>query len=256
MKLLINLMKLEWLNLIRGKFHIVLFITIVAIVGVYYVLPNQAAVSDLATSNIDIRYLEVPGDETMRDGLIPTMMAFEVAILGFLFIAVTMFQEKEEGAVRAYRVSPGTTLGYTFSKVILWVFLSLVYGVILSLTTVRGGINYLQLVGLIFTLSLILTSLGLIVAVFFNSLSDWFFPGVALLVVNMIPVLAVRVEGFNYPWLKIIPGYYGILGFSELYENGVIQNFVPIFGGLLMAGLLCFFLSALAVQGRLMKEGR
>lgn len=257
MKLLTNLMKLEILNVIRGKFHIVLGITIVAIIGVFYILPSEPAVSQLAeVNNVEVKYLTEPGDETLRDGLMPTMMAFEVAILGFLFIAVTMFQEKEEGTIRSYRVSPGTTFAYAFSKIAVWVVLSVLYGIICSLATVNLGINYLHLIGLVFAISLVLTSIGLIVAVFFNSMSDWFFPGVALLVVNMVPIMAVRTEGFDYSWLKIIPGYHAILGFTKLFENGVIDNFWSVFGGLMIAGIVCFLLSTLVVQRKLMKEGR
>ena len=257
MKVLINLMKLELLNVIRGKFHWVLLITIAAIIGTYYLLPPEPRGSGLADSAaVSIERIEPAPGEPVRDGLIPAMLAFEVAILGYLFIAVTMFQEKEEGAVRAYRVSPGTTLAYTLSKISVWVLISLIYAGVLAAATVTAGFSYSQMFGIVFAVSLLLTSLGLIIAVFFNSMSDWFVPGVAVLVLNMLPAISLSAGGFNPLWLKIIPGYHAVKAFDELFSAGRIDNFAPLFAALLLAAAALFSLGSLAVHLKLMREGR
>jgi fluoroquinolone transport system permease protein len=36
---------------------------------------------------------------------VPVVIVFEVVLLGFLIAAVMMFQEKQEGTLRAYRVT-------------------------------------------------------------------------------------------------------------------------------------------------------
>ena len=258
MKVLVNLMRLELLNIVRGNFHWVLLITLVAIIATFHLLPGEPEASQLtAHEELSIRYLEEPSPSTLRDRLLPTMMAFEVAILGFLFIAVTMFQEKEEGAVRAFRVSPGTTFAYTFSKITVWVIISVLYGLIMTLSTVVGKVDYVQLVGLLFTSTLILTSLGLIIAVFYTGMSDWFVPGVGILVVNMLPILSVQTDNADFIWMRIIPGYYAIHSFTELFHNGrILHGYMTVFLSSLLAGVVLFALSVLVVQKKLMKEHR
>ena len=59
--------------------------------------------------------------------VIPIFLVFDAATLGYFFVAVLMFQEKEEGTIRAIRVSPAGTLNYILSKTILYVIISLGY---------------------------------------------------------------------------------------------------------------------------------
>ena len=300
-----GLLQVEVINLLRGQFHWVLLITIVAIIITYYLLPATPALSNLAraaqvsaesgaSSAFGLVYINPaslsPADpsladpnlanpnlnpvnsnsaileqgsraasEGLRSALLPTMMAFEVVILGFLFIAVTVFQEKEEGVIRAYRVSPATTLGFCLNKVLLWTAISTIYGLILSLATANFGINYLQLAALLITASFFYSSLGLIIAVFFRNLSDWFIPGVGVLVVNMLPLLGLAVDsgnGSDSPlWMQMIPGFHSLSQFRMIFTQGQMGG--GALGFLILAltcGIIAFGLSNLCVHFILMRE--
>ena len=59
--------------------------------------------------------------------LLPVFVAMDVVFLGFVFAAVMIFQEKNEGALRAYRVSPGGSLEFILSKVLVNTALALAY---------------------------------------------------------------------------------------------------------------------------------
>ena len=48
--------------------------------------------------------------------IIPIALVFEVVLLGFFFVSVMMFQEKQEATLRAYRVTPAGAWNYILSK--------------------------------------------------------------------------------------------------------------------------------------------
>jgi ABC-2 type transport system permease protein/fluoroquinolone transport system permease protein len=92
-----------------------------------------------------------PGSQAipLNKNMIPIFMSFEVILLGFMIGAVLIFQSKQEGTIRAYRVSPGGTLVFILSKVILYDGISLIYGLVIALIAFGTTPNYLYLVLLI-----------------------------------------------------------------------------------------------------------
>ncbi len=185
---------------------------------------------------------------------IPPLLAFEVLILGFMFIAVFMFQEKEEGSIRAYRISPGSTATYILSKALVFLAIGLVYGLALVMLTIGIKLNYGMLI-LILTLGSILYSfLGAIVAVFFNNISEWFVVGTGLLMVNMAPVISHMYPSFSPKWITYIPSYSILSLFNEiLFPTGknLMPWIIPLTLGTVAAYIVCYLL----VDGKLMKEG-
>ena len=259
MKKILNLIKLEFLSITRAKFHFVLLITLAALIGSYYLIPDKpdSSLQVVESATVSVTVLESHEKTSLRDLFLPILMSFEVVILGFLFVAITMFQEKEDGVVRAYRISPSSSATYAFSKILAWTAISCAYGLIFTAATRFRGINYSHLLILIFASSFLMTSLGMLIAVFFNSISDWFFPGVSILVVNMLPQIALGNPSFNPMWLRIIPGYHMAFGFKDIFSPGnssAIQ--IGVFSGLFIAGLILFVFAVLAVNAKLMKEGK
>lgn len=122
--------------------------------------------------------------------IVPPLLVFEVIVLGLLMSPVLLFQEKAEGTIRSYRVSPGGIAVYILSKAAVFAVISLVYGLLMVLPTIRISINYPALLTVIFFSSVIYTCLGLVVAVFFNNISEWLFVGIGLLMVNMAPMIS------------------------------------------------------------------
>jgi len=67
---------------------------------------------DNQNENINIQYLRSQQDNiAFNQKLIPLIIFTEVILLGFLLVAVIVFQEKEEGGIKAFRVSPANTIG-------------------------------------------------------------------------------------------------------------------------------------------------
>ncbi|GAB6087348.1 ABC transporter permease [Alkaliphilus crotonatoxidans] len=209
-----------------------------------------------AEGAFEINYLRKPGRVVPRRlTAIPPLLTFEVLILGFLMVAVLVFQEKNEGSLRAYRVSPGGTALYILSKNLVFITMSLVYGFSLILLTVGPSINLVPLALLMILGVGFYTLLGLIVAVFFNNISDWFFVGLGILTVNILPSISYGFPSFSPRFITLIPSYPIMYAFSELlFPTGrsIISSIQLLIAGNLLAFGLCHWL----VSTRLMKEGR
>ncbi len=152
---------------------------------------------------------------------IPIFLAFEVGILGFLLVAVFVFAEKQEGTIRAYRVSPGGLWAYVASKAIVFVLIAIGYGVIVVAAGLGITANWGAIIGLIVWASLFMTVLGLGFAAWFRNLSHWFFPGLALLILNLLPFVSYVYPVWSPAWVTVIPSYGLVYALREaLFPTG------------------------------------
>lgn len=219
-----------------------------------------AAILAGAASGVALRVLE-PGAVRLADSdrTAVVLVAFEIAIIGFLFISVLLLQEKQEGVIRAYRVTPAGALVYVASRGVFWTAVTVVYGALFLLATLRGiGMSvdrWMLMLGLFTLAGATMTYLGLVVATFFRSLSGWFFPGVALLVLNMLPSISFAFPSFSPGWIRAIPSYHLLFAARDiLFGQLEPTRLVTTFGlfGLLAAVLLG--LSWVAVRFKLLRE--
>ncbi len=226
----------------------------------------QALAEDLYHSLGDSDRFKDLGHEILRPGsrpinlsgrLILVTLALEAMILGFLFVAVSVFQEKQEGSIRAYRVSPGGLISYVAAKVLTFSLISTLYGLLMVLFTRGPAVNWIGLAAVLLASCLFMTTLGLGVAVHFKNLSEWFAPGVVLLSVNMLSILPYQLPGYANPFITILPGYQMISAMSGiLYPEGNIwapgETFLYLAAYLAVA--LAFAVPA--VRRNMLKEGK
>jgi hypothetical protein len=152
---------------------------------------------------------------------IPVFLAFEVGILGFLLVAVFVFAEKQEGTIRAYRVSPGGLWIYIASKAIVFVLIAIGYGVIIVAAGFGFAANWAAIIALIVWASMFMTVLGLGFAAWFRNLSHWFFPGLALLILNLLPFVSYVYPVWSPGWVTVIPSYGLVYALREaLFPTG------------------------------------
>jgi hypothetical protein len=188
---------------------------------------------------------------------VPVIIIFEVALLGFLIAAVMMFQEKQEGTLRAYRVSPAGAWEYILSKNALFVVLSFAYGSPLLFLAFGLDFDLPLLLLLIALSSLLMTTLSLAIAVFFNNLSEWFFAGVAILVLNSLPMISFGLPAFAPAWLTWIPSYPSVFAIRDVLFNGAtFGDILPTTLYLTTLTVLAFAAAYVAIRFKLLKEGR
>lgn len=206
----------------------------------------------------EVRYLQPPsGPIPLNLRGVPVFLIFEAGILGFLLVAVFVFQEKQEGTIRAYRASPAGTLSYVSAKTVVFVGLSLLYGAGVLMAAMISGARP-AVVGSLLTLAAAaatLTLIGLAFACFFANLSQWFFPGLAVLILNIAPFLGSVNPAFDPWWLRLSPSYQ-FLHLSEhflFHHSSAPAN--P--GSVLVAGLwlvAAAIFAVMAVRRKLLGE--
>jgi hypothetical protein len=189
--------------------------------------------------------------------IIPIVIVFEVVLLGFFIAAVMMFQEKQEATLLAYRVTPSGALTYILSKNTLFLLLSIAYGVPILLVGFGLAANYPLALLLIILSSSLMTMLSLAIAVFFRNLSEWFFPGVAVLIINSLPMLSYSLPSFAPTWMTWIPSYPAVFSVREVLFNGAgLAAIQPAVTYLVTLNLAAFIAAYAAVRFKLLKEGR
>jgi len=204
--------------------------------------------------NLEVSFIRPQTEPVPRNlTLVPVLMVFEVLILGFLLIAVFIFQEKGDKVIRAYRISPGGTHLYILSKLTAFLLIGLLYAFGIVAFTVGFDFNILNFVIITILGFLLYTLIGLIVALFFDDISGWFTVGIVILTINMAPGMSHQMPSFAPPFMKWIPSYHIIFGYDDiLFNTG--KNMWPVFGLMcaltLIAYVVCYFL----VDRKLMKE--
>ncbi|MBN2050399.1 MAG: ABC transporter permease [Spirochaetales bacterium] len=211
---------------------------------------NPGAGEDLTTE-----YLR-PRSESPALNLsgIPVFLAFEVGILGFLLVAVFIFQEKQEKTLRAYRVSPGGLAAYLMSKTLVFVALSVIYAAVVVVAGFGFSAPWGSVMLLVIYASTFMTLFGAGFAAWFHNLSHWFFPGLAILVLNMIPFGSYIFPSFNPAWVTVLPSYGLIFSLREaLFPTGNADLIrTTLLTGLLWLAASTVF-AAFSVRRKLMK---
>jgi ABC-2 type transport system permease protein/fluoroquinolone transport system permease protein len=105
--------------------------------------------------------------------------------------------------------------------------------------------------------SAFMTLFSLAVAVFYRSLSEWFFVGVAVLVINSLPMISYGMPSFAPTWLTYIPSYPTVFATRDLLFHGAGWSDVqPVVLYLAALTLVAFAAAYMSIRYRLLKEGR
>jgi len=224
--------------------------------GLEYLTAN---ISGLETVD-DINYTvleDEPVEIPFNKDLVPIFIALEVAMFGFLLIAVLIFQEKDERSLRAYQISPGRTMQYIWSKVTVITLLGLVYGAIVLLSTIGFKADYLSLFVIILLSSIFITLLGLTLSVFFKNISEFLIVSILTLGILQLPTISYFNPNFSPGYLSWFPSYPIMFGVRQamFYPERGYGFLVPIVITLAVEIVIvqaaCYF----AVKKRLLSGG-
>ncbi|MGE5654900.1 MAG: ABC transporter permease [Bacillota bacterium] len=195
------------------------------------------------------------GKVPFNKSLIPFFIATDVTVVGFYLVAVMVFQEKAERTLRAYRISPSGTWSYILSKILTNVILSVAYGALLLLSTMGFAAEYLGALLLCAAASFLITAAGLLVSVFFDSLSEFIFIAVLITMVLALPMASYFFPSFKLSFFPFVPSYPVMFGMRELlFPTGRSGYLLPMVLSLTGEGLLALLISYWAVDRRLMHE--
>jgi ABC-2 type transport system permease protein/fluoroquinolone transport system permease protein len=139
--------------------------------------------------------------------MIPALIVLDVFLLGFYLIAAMIFQDKKEGIINAYRISPINIFGYIVSKVVINSSLSIALALIIIATTVGFQMNYLHYFVIVTLSALLFSSLGMLLSQFYSSLTEFMYISVAFILIIAIPVISYFQPSFSVPFFRYIPSY-------------------------------------------------
>jgi len=193
-------------------------------------------------NNQDVRPLST-GYEPLsdRENTIPPLVAFSGSLMGMFIMASYIFLDKKEGVIEAYAVTASSVWQYLMSKIFVVLLTSVVSGLIIIMPIMGFRINYGLSLLLLLTTGFFASSLGLLIASFYNNLTKAFGVIYLLLIIMMVPGIAYFIPGWGPFWIKIIPSYTMLQGFKEIIlQNGDIVYSLITSAGFLAAGIVLF----------------
>ena len=189
-------------------------------------------------------------------GLVPFILTFESALIGLFFVSALLFQEKEEGSIRAFRVSPTGTWPYIMSKITVHVLLSLLSAFLIFVLTLGLRPELPAVLLLLAIASFLMTAFGLTISVFFKSLSEFVYASALIMTVASLPIVSYFMPSFSAAFFPFIPTYPLMFGIRELvFSTGKTGFYLQMLLILAVEILVLLIFARVAVERKLMKEG-
>ena len=167
--------------------------------------------------------------------LLPAILLMMVGIVG-LFIMISMTgEERLEGTLKAFRISPAAMGEFLASKHLLLLAVSFATFSIIYLP-VMGFAGYLPALAIILLTVLLGSAVGVILGAIFDTPMASMMWVLSLMVVLGLPAVSLYSPVFSPAWLKLIPSYYTLFGldaamFPEDNARLVVQALI-VLGGL------------------------
>jgi fluoroquinolone transport system permease protein len=160
----------------------------------------------------------LPMPDGLRRAAEPYVLVGDISIIGFFFVAGTVFFEKQERTLSAVISTPLRFWEYLAAKLILLVSISLFVALVVA--TVGEGVSYraVPLVLGVVLGTLLMLLVGFITSLPFDSVSDWFLAGTIPLAVMTLPVLHYSGVWPN-PLLYLIPSQGPLLLFGVAFDQ-------------------------------------
>ena len=184
----------------------------------------------------------LPMSGNLRPVVEPYLLLGDISIIGFFFIAGTVFFEKQERTLGAVISTPLRFWEYLAAKLAI---LSLVSAfVAVALTTIANGFAYHLaplLVGVVLG-TLLMLLVGFTTSLPFASVSDWFLAATIPLAVMNLPVLYYSGV-WPSPLLYLIPTQGPLLLFGAAFEQVILTPWQALYAvsyPLICVAVMCF----------------
>jgi ABC-2 type transport system permease protein/fluoroquinolone transport system permease protein len=185
---------------------------------------------------------------------LPLILTYEVVFFSFFLSAVFIFQEKAEGSTRAYRVTPAGTALYIASKTLVFITKGFVYSLVLLLLTIGPKVNFLLLFPVLALGISLFSFIGMGLATFYKSLSEWMLIGMAVIIISALPIFSIMIPTFSPFYIEWMPSFPVLFSFREILFPSGMDLSRQIFN-LIGLNIIAYILCHLIVSKKLMKEG-
>ncbi len=179
-----------------------------------------------------------------KENMIPSVMVFNGSLMGLFIIAAYIFLDRQEGVIKAYALTPSPVWQYLMSKIGVIMVTSVVSSFIVLVPIMKSRPDYLLLLILLITTAFFSSSLGLLIASFYDNIMQAFGVLYTIMILMIVPNIAYFIPSWNSQWVKILPTYPMLEGFkSVILGNGDWLYILTISGGFLIAGMILFIIS-------------
>ncbi len=195
--------------------------------------------------NQDVRPLST-GYEPLndRENTIPPLIVFSGSLMGMFIMASYIFLDKKEGVIEAYALTASSIWEYLMSKILVILLTSVISGLIIIMPVMGFKINYGLLLLLLITTGFFASSLGLLVASFYNTIIKAFGVIYFLIILMAVPGIAYFIPGWDPFWVKLIPSYPMLQAFKEIIlPKGDNLYALIASAGFLAGGILLFVIT-------------
>jgi hypothetical protein len=220
-----------------------------------HAMPDLAAGLELPEPTVlDPSAHKAPLDQQM----VFLLFALDLCLLGLMFGAVMVLEDRRTEVIRFFRVSPGGTLAYVASKLTVNVVLSLLNLLILVGLAAPQMLTQPKLIGLNLLLCSGMTLLGIGLAPLTRGLAQFFFPLLAIGLISALPMYLIWSPAQGLEWTWLLPTWHALFG-SEAIALGAGRRAAEAMALEAFVYGLVFFLGSLVlalvtVETRLLKE--
>ena len=184
----------------------------------------------------------LPMSRNLRPVVEPYILLGDISVIGFFFIAGTVFFEKQERTLGAVISTPLRFWEYLTAKLAILLLVSVFLAV--ALATIANGFAYELaplLVGVVLG-TLLMLLVGFTTSLPFGSVSDWFLVATIPLAVMNLPVLYYSGVWPN-PLLYLIPTQGPLLLFGAAFGQVILTPWQALYAvsyPLICVAALCF----------------
>ncbi|MCA9696319.1 MAG: ABC transporter permease, partial [Myxococcales bacterium] len=174
---------------------------------------------------------------------IPILLALDLCLLGFMFGAVMLLQDKQNNTIAALRVTPATAWDYLGAKLLVNLGLSALNLLVLVGVAAPAFVLEPLLWLLVLLACMGMTALGMAIAVFIRSIAQFFYPLMLVGLLASTPLYMVFEPTAALSWTRALPTYQLLFGSEALLFAGdpalVAEALIYLGCFALVATLLC-----------------
>lgn len=179
-----------------------------------------------------------------RENMIPSVLVFNGSLMGLFIIAAYIFLDKQEGVIKAYALTPSAVWYYLMSKIAVVMSTAIVSSFIVIVPIMGFQPNYILLLVLLISTGFFSSSLGLLLASFYDNIMQAFGLIYGIMMLMILPSIAYSMPTWSPAFVKLIPSYYMLEGFkSILLANGDWFYVLFISSEFFLVGLILFAIS-------------
>lgn len=200
---------------------------------------------EAALNSQDVRPLAANVDTLSdRENMMPSVLVFNGALMGLFIMAAYIFLDRQEGVIKAHAITPSPVWKYLVSKIGVLMVTSIVSSLLVVIPIMGLQPDYLLLLVLLMTTAFFASSLGLLLASFYENIMQAFGVLYLFMMLMIVPNISYFMPTWSPGFVKFIPTYYMLEGFkSVILGNGDWVYVLSVSGGFLGIGLILFMYS-------------